>query len=128
MTDDHAPISFSHPASIPLTLSGWWCFSALKGEVILTDEQNSWLTFDVLVSDVFKKGKKQVNPGDFIQFKKQGSCFSPDLKKGHTYAFMGRDKTGQRVLDRSAWVKEWPEDGPTHKALTDIFGPSFQCK
>ena len=92
----------------------------LKGEVIIVDEQNSWLTFVIRVIDVYKQGNHVLKTDDHVEFKKQGTCLSPDLKKRKEYLFMGRDKNKQYVLDKSAWVKEWPKVGRDDQTLQNF--------
>ena len=101
-------------------------FAVLKGEVIIVDEQNSWLTFVIRVIDVYKQGNHVLETDDQVEFKKRGTCLSPDLKKRKEYLFMGRDKNKQYVLDKSAWVKEWPKRGRVDQTLQDIVN-GLQC-
>lgn len=80
---------------------------AFKGKVVLIDEHNSWLNFNIRVEKIQKQGNRMLKKGKLVEFKKRAGCNCPNLKHNHDYLIMGRDKGGQYILDDSAFVKMW---------------------
>ena len=82
--------------------------TAIKGRVLLIDEQNSMLAYMVEVVKIIKQGNKNLNVGEQIELWKRGACQSPDLKENKEYLFMGLDKGDKYDLDKNSFVKLWP--------------------
>jgi hypothetical protein len=56
---------------------------------------------------VIKQGNTKLKTQQVIELRKRGVCNSPKLRKNDILLVMGRDKSGQYILDNSAFVKIW---------------------
>ncbi|CAH3019179.1 unnamed protein product [Porites evermanni] len=101
---------------------------AIKGKVVLIDEQNAMLAYVVQVVKIIKQGNKVLKDGGLIELWKRGACQSPDLKENKEYLFMGRDEGERYELDKTSFVKLWPQNkGNKDKTTLDDFAAQLAC-
>jgi len=100
----------------------------IKGKVVLIDEQNAMLAYVVQVVKIVKQGNKMLKAGGLIELWKRGACQSPDLKENKEYLFMGRDEGERYELDKTSFVKLWPQNkGSKDKTTLDDFAAQLAC-
>ncbi|XP_027048067.1 ophiophagus venom factor-like [Pocillopora damicornis] len=99
----------------------------IKGKVLLIDEDGSMLNYVVEVLQVIQQGHKNLKVRQRIELKKRGSCQSPDMKENTAYLIMGLDKGGRYQLDKTAFVKLWPEKRDLNKDILEEFAQRYVC-
>lgn len=99
----------------------------IKGKVLLIDEEGSMLSYVVEVLQVIQQGHKDLKVKERIELKKRGSCQSPDMKEDKEYLIMGLDKGGRYQLDKTAFVKLWPEKRNPNKDILEGFAQRYVC-
>ena len=99
-------------------------FSAVKGEVALVDElearRQSWLTYEVKLKRIIKRGRSNFRRGDVIEFKKRGGCKCPDLVVGKEFIFMANEEGSLFVLDARSLVLPWEKRRKNKLLLEDL--------
>ena len=102
--------------------------TVIKGKVVLIDEQNAMLEYVVQVVKIIKQGNKMLKDGGLIGLWKRGACQSPDLKENKEYLFMGRDEGERYELDKTSFVKLWPQNKDNKdKTTLDDFAAQLAC-
>lgn len=101
--------------------------TVIKGKVLLIDEDGSMLNYVVEVLQVIQQGHKNLKVRQRIELKKRGSCQSPDMKENTAYLIMGLDKGGRYQLDKTAFVKLWPEKRDLNKDILEEFAQRYVC-
>lgn len=101
--------------------------TVIKGKVLLIDEDGSMLNYVVEVLQVIQQGHKNLKVRQRIELKKRGSCQSPDMKENTDYLIMGLDKGGRYQLDKTAFVKLWPEKRDLNKDILEEFAQRYVC-
>jgi len=76
---------------------------------------DSILNYVVRIQLVLKQGKTILQAKQIIEFKKLGSCESPDLKESEYYLFMWLDESDNYLLNQNWFVKLWPRGPPNNK-------------
>ena len=94
---------------------------------MLIDEEGSMLSYVVEVLQVIQQGHKDLKVKERIELKKRGSCQSPDMKEDKEYLIMGLDKGGRYQLDKTAFVKLWPEKRNLNKDILEDFAQRYAC-
>lgn len=112
--------------------------SAVKGKLLLIDEDNTVLRYTVEVLQIIQQGeddlklkteKKTLNRNyEVIDLVKREACKSPKLEENNVYLFMGLDTGGKYELDKTSFVKLWPMDpNDDDKKKLDKFARQHKC-
>ena len=99
-------------------------FLAFRGRVGLIDEEEkmrqSWLSYSLVVKEVFKPGTPNFAVGELVEFMKRVGCRCPDMKLNKDYLVMGKYNRGQFIFDDTTYVKRWPRRGLEKKIFKDF--------
>ena len=103
--------------------------AAIKGKVLLIDEHNTMLAYVVDVVDIIQQGNKLLNVNQKIELWKSAACHSPQLDENKEYLFMGLDDGDRYNLDKTSFVKLWPESLKDNKDKQSLekFAAKHRC-
>ena len=113
--------------------------SAVKGKLLLIDEDNTVLRYTVEVLQIIQEGEHDLKlkitkemiankEQEVIDLVKRDACKSPKLEENNQYLFMGLDKGGKYELDKTSFVKLWPTDpNDADKKKLDKFADLHKC-
>ena len=113
--------------------------SAVKGKLLLIDEDNTVLRYTVEVLQTIQEGEGDLKlkteketilnrEHNVIYLVRREACKSPKLEEGSEYLFMGLDKGGKYELDKTSFVKLWPTDpNDDDKKKLDKFAHQHKC-
>lgn len=113
--------------------------SAVKGKLLLIDEDNTVLRYTVEVLQIIQEGEDDLKlkitkemiankEHEVIDLVKRDACKSPKLEENNQYLFMGLDKGGKYELDKTSFVKLWPTDpNDADKKKLDKFADLHKC-
>ena len=102
--------------------------SAIKGRVLLIDQNKNMVEYLVRVLKIIKKRNRKLKVGKVLTLWKHRDCNSPDLQERNEYLFMGLKKGGRYELDKNSFVKLWPKSRANKdKKSLDKFAKQFTC-
>ena len=102
--------------------------SAIKGRVLLIDQNKNMVEYLVRVLKIIKKRNRKLKVGKVLTLWKHRDCNSPDLQERNEYLFMGLKKGGRYELDKNSFVKLWPKSRANKdKKSLDKFVKQFAC-
>lgn len=90
------------------------------------------LNYVVEVVQIIRRGNKEMEQNKdgkiVIELTKRAACQSPHLEVGKEYLIMGWDDGGKYELDKTSFVRRWPQDASDNDKITlDRFAKRFKC-
>lgn len=105
-------------------------FAAVVGELVLIDERDfrkqSWITFEIKLNQILKKGNTDLRKGDFVEFKRRSGCACPELTERKEYLIMGREEGSFFIFDEKSIVIPWVKTRKSSDIRARI-GIDFKC-
>ena len=107
-------------------------FAAIVGELVLIDEvdfrKQSWITFEIKLNQVLKKGNTDLRKGDFVEFKRRSGCACPELTERKEFLIMGREEGSFFIFDEKSIVIPWVKKRKSSNSdIRARIGIDFRC-
>ena len=107
-------------------------FAAVVGELVLIDEvdfrKQSWITFEIKLNQILKKGNTDLRKGDFVEFKRRSGCACPELTERKEFLIMGREEGSVFIFDEKSIVIPWVKKRKSSNSdIRARIGTDFRC-
>ncbi|KAK2565842.1 C3 and PZP-like alpha-2-macroglobulin domain-containing protein 8 [Acropora cervicornis] len=105
---------------------------AVVGELVLIDEvdfgKQSWITFEIKLNQILKKGNTDLRKGDFVEFKRRSGCACPELTERKEFLIMGREEGSFFIFDEKSIVIPWVKKRKSSNSdIRARIGIDFRC-
>ncbi|XP_074624283.1 complement C3-like isoform X1 [Acropora palmata] len=105
---------------------------AVVGELVLIDEvdfrKQSWITFEIKLNQILKKGNTDLRKGDFVEFKRRSACACPELTERKEFLIMGREEGSFFIFDEKSIVIPWVKKRKSSNSdIRARIGIDFRC-